>query len=196
MKLIAIDASSSNVGCSEFEFEKNSDLILKKIQNFKLDTKLEIYQRFSDIEKYIEDKEFDVCIMEARLKSFMPGFSNKNAILSIAASNEIVSFILNKKSKYLYKFHPSSLRKAAGIKIDRKLKIDIKEYIIEYVSNNSIFNDYLKKENLKLEDVFEKREISRGKKAGQTTFIQGINDMADSFIIGLGGYTLIKTKIN
>ena len=195
MKIIAIDATSSNVGCSEFEILEDKTLKLLNIQNFELPTKLEIYQRFDKLEEYVKNKEYDICIMEARLKSFMPGFSNKNAILSIAASNEIVSFILNKKVKYLYKFHPSSLRKNAGILVKRKDKVDIKEFVIEYVSNNNIFKCYLTSNNLKLEDVFKTREVTRGKKVGQKVFIQGINDMADSFIIGYGGYELIKNKL-
>jgi len=191
VNIISLDVSSSNLGASEFIVENNK-IVLTNIQNFLLNSKLEIYQRFFDFEKYVENKKYDLCVMEARLKSFFPGRSNKNAILAIAAANEIVSYIMYHHSQKLIKLHPNSWRKKVGIIIKRKVKINIKEVVIQKTIENEVFQEYLLNNDLSQEEVFSTKIISRGKNKGKTVFIPGVNDKADSFLIGIAGINDIE----
>lgn len=193
MEIVSLDVSSSNVGCSIFT-EENDSLKLKEIGNFELDTDIDIYLRFSDLEVFFRNRQFDLCIMEARLKSFFPGSSNKNAILAIAAANEIVSYIMSKHCQKIIKYHPNTWRKAAGFVLQRKIKVDIKQLVIEKTINNDVFQKYLLYNNLSLDDVFKTRTISKGKNIGQKVYLNGVSDMADSFMIGIGGLRLLNEK--
>lgn len=189
MRIISLDVSSSNIGCSIFKKEE-SQLILTKIKNYELNKDVDIYLRFNDFEQEVKKENFDFCIMEARLKSFFPGNSNKNAILAIAAANEIVSFIMNKCCKTIIKFHPNTWRKAAGFILQRKIKIDIKQLVIEKTINNEIFQKYLLYNNLSIDSVFKTRTISKGKNIGKKVYLNGVNDMADSFMIGIAFFNI------
>lgn len=191
-KIAAFDVSSSNIGYSEFEID-NDIIKLVDIKNFSLDTDVEIYQRFDDFAKEMSTKKFDYCIMEARLKSFFSGFSNKNAILSIAAANELASYILNKYcTATIYKYHPNTWRKAAGFVLQRKVKVDIKTLVIEKTIVNEVFLEYLLCNKKEVKDIFPQRIISKGKNKGDAVYITGVNDMADSFLLGIAGIKLAK----
>lgn len=119
----------------------------------------------------------------------MPGNSNKNALLSVAAANEICSYICYQYSKNIFKFHPLSIRATAGL---NKKCDNIKLVIINYTCNDDIFQQYLNKNNLTQDNIFPTRIISKGKRKGQMEFISGASDIADSFVIGITSQALIK----
>lgn len=187
---LGLDVSSSNIGISLFE-RIDGNLKLKNTFNIELNGNLEIYQRFDEFEKYVNSINFDFCIMEARLKNFAPGFSNKNALLAVAAANEICSFICYKTNKKLFKFHPISYRSI--LNVPRKLD-DIKSYMINYMIEHEIFKDYLLENKFLLNQIFKTKIISKGKNKGKEVFLPGSSDIADSFAIGIGGEKLIYKK--
>lgn len=187
MRLISLDVSSSNIGTSVFEIE-NSQVKLTDIRNFKLDKEVEIYQRFSDFESYIDSYEiFDICFMEQRLKSFFGGQTNKNAILAISCANEVASFIVNKKCSRIEKLHPNSWRSIIGLSKKKGDVFDIKEAVIQLTIKNEIFNQYLIEKNTTLSEIFRTIEISRGINKGKEKWVQGVDDQCDSFLLGIAG---------
>lgn len=184
---ISLDISSSNIGVSYFRREK-SELILNDIFNIKLDTDIPLYKRFFDFENL--NMNFDFAILESSLKSFNQGFSNKNALLQINSANQICSYILHTNNRTVYNVHPLSYRASAGFK---KSNENIKEMVLNFVSNHTIFKNYLINYGKSQSDIFPTREITRGKNKGKLEFESGCYDKSDSFLIGYGGeISLIK----
>ena len=188
MNFISLDVSSSVIGYSKFE-SNDGELKLLDIGRFILNKDIEIFKRFDEFETFVYNQDnIDYYVLEARLKSFMPGNSSKNSLLSVAAANEICSYICYKRCKNVFKFHPLSIRASVGL---NKRVDDIKLTIIEFVYNNELLKNFLKKEDKKIEQIFPKREISKGKRKGQFEFMTGASDIADSFVIGISSPILI-----
>lgn len=191
MKIISLDVSSTVIGCSEFHLE-NKKLVLTNIRSFELDKDKMLYERFYDFENSMKFQQYDLCIMEQRLKGFKSKFTTIDSLLSVGAANEICAFIMGKIVKELHKFHPTSLRSKAGIVKKKGVVVDIKQVVINFVLNDEVFKNYLLQKNLVPNDVFGVREISKGKNKGKEEYIKGVNDAADSFVIGLGGLKVLK----
>jgi hypothetical protein len=191
MKIISMDVSSSVIGCCEWQME-NKKLELKNIRSFILDSNKPLYERFYDFENNMRFQQYDLCIMEQRLKGFKSKFSSIDSLLSVSVANEIVSFIMGKIVKELHKFHPTSLRSKAGIKRIKGAKVNIKEVVIHFVLNNEVFKNYLYQKKLSAKDIFQTKEISKGKNKGKEEYMKGVNDAADSFVIGLGGLKVLN----
>lgn len=189
MNFISLDVSSTIIGYSKFELN-NDKLNLLDIGCFKLNNNFDIFKRFDEFESYIyKQTNIDYYVLEARLKSFMPGNSSKNALLAVAAANEICSYICYKKCKNVFKFHPSSIRASVGL---NKKVPNIKLTIIEFVYHNELLKNYLINNQKTINEIFPMKIISKGKRKGQSEFISGASDIADSFVIGLSSQILIK----
>lgn len=189
----SIDVSGSNIGYSEFKIIENQ-IELIEIKHFALDSEVEIFKRFSFFKEFISDRNNYFFIFEDRLKSFASGFTNKNALLSCAAANEICSYIVYQNCKNIFKFHPMSIRSSLGIK--KGTSSNIKEVIVNYTINHDIFKNYLKNNNKNINEVFPQKQISKGKNKGQMVFLTGVEDMCDSFVMGIASINLLNKKYN
>ena len=179
VKYIGLDISTSIIGISLLDC--NSKLInleninLKKISCifYKSNVTKEHFTKIK--EKYLFEDEIKIFIEES-FQSFSKGFSSAKTLSQLNRFNGIVSYISSEVFSVVPEYiNVNSARKNLGIKINKKLEINTKEQIFQWVKNDFKENNY--------EFDWPERTLTRGPNKGLVKFDDCCYDMSDAYVI-------------
>tara|TARA_Y100000592_G_C5342074_1_gene254715 strand:- start:173 stop:739 length:567 start_codon:yes stop_codon:yes gene_type:complete len=144
-------------------------------------TKIKSYFKKADIVrdklKEIKDQySIDYIGIEENLQAFRPGLSSAKTLMQLSRFNGVVSQI----SYELFNLEPlyinvNSARTNLQIKINKKLKLNTKEQVFEWVSNDFI------KENIEFE--WPTKILKSGPNKGRVKYNKCCYDISDSYVI-------------
>jgi len=183
VKYIGLDISTSIIGICFLD--ANNDLIdldsinLKKIKCIfeKSNFTKNAFKSYKD--KYDFEEDINIFIEEA-FQSFSSGFSSAKTLSQLNRFNGIVSYLSNQifNTVPLY-VNVNSARKSLQIKINKKLPINTKEQIFQWVRND-----------IKEDIVWPEKILKSGPNKGLVKFDESCYDMSDAYVICKAGFIL------
>tara|TARA_R110002153_G_scaffold16136_14_gene57153 strand:- start:1362 stop:1901 length:540 start_codon:yes stop_codon:yes gene_type:complete len=177
--LLALDISTSCTGYCIFNEDE-----LVAIDYISLGKYKDMYEKANRVKSVIQELKQSHNItsiaVEENLQSFRPGLSSAKTLLTLAQFNGIVRLICyNEFDIKPLSINVNSARKSVGLKVIRKSVVTTKDQVANWVLQTDKAVS------------FETREVTRGKKKGQTVFLNEVYDMADAYVIGKA-YNAIK----
>lgn len=178
MKILGLDVSTSVVGVSVVDEEKNihhqEAIILNKSNQPKL-TKYEKATRIKNVLTKVKEKHMiDFVFIEDSLANFQ-GKQNLKVIKMLADFNGMVSWLCYEMFEVEpIHLHPSNARKNAGFKKDSESKLNVKEQVVNFLLDNH--SQFVV-------------ECTRNGNIREHYF-----DIADSIVVGLAGIEQTKKK--
>jgi len=172
---LGLDISTSIVGVSLFY--KNS---LHKLFHIDLSKTKCIFDKAEKFEKelcfILEDISIQKIYVEDTLQSFARGLSSAKTLMQLSRFNGITTNIVYKITGIKPEFiNVNTARKTLGIKIDKSIKKDKKEQIIDWVDKDLCGYNWPTK------------IISRGKNKGLVKYEKFCYDIADAYVICKAG---------
>jgi hypothetical protein len=186
--ILGFDISTSIIGICVFknkELYKLEYIDFRKLEN--LFEKSDLFkEKFQLIYNDIKDDILTIKIfIEDIMQSFSQGMSSAKTILQLAKFNGITSNIIYNISGFIPEYiNVNSARKLLNIKIDKNLKKDKKEQILEWVSNEIP------------EFKWPEKLINRGVNKGSVKYEQYCYDMADAYVICKAGSKIVYGSSN
>lgn len=179
IKYIGLDISTSIVGISFLD--SNGDLVdlqsinLKKISCIFYKSN-KIREQFTNFkQKYFFEENLNLSIEES-FQSFSKGFSSAKTLAQLNRFNGIVSFIASEVFSVIPEFiNVNSARKNLGIKIDKKLSLNTKEQVFNWVRQDFSLKNY--------KFSWPERTLKSGPNKGRVKFDESCYDMSDAYVI-------------
>ena len=129
----------------------------------------------------LENHKIDFIVVEENLQAFRRGLSSARTLSTLARFNGIVSFLAEDIFQVpLQMINVNSARKKAGLIIDRKSDVPIKEQILLWVSEHPDFHEYM----------WPMKTLKSGPRKGQTVHDKQCFDIADAAVICFAGMSL------
>lgn len=179
VKYIGLDISTSIVGVSFLDSLGNlislESINLKKLNCIfiKSNTVREQFTNFK--KKYLFEENLKLSIEES-FQSFSKGFSSAKTLAQLNRFNGIVSYIAAEVYSVIPEFiNVNSARKSLGIKIDKKLSLNTKEQVFEWVKSDFKLNNY--------QFVWPEKILKSGPNKGRVKFDESCYDMSDAYVI-------------
>jgi len=130
--------------------------------------------------KLLNTYKIDKIIVEENLQAFRRGLSSAKTLSTLARFNGIVCFLAQDVFQIpVEMINVNSARKLAGLKIDRKNDVPIKEQIVSWIKTQPDFSDY----------EWPTKKLKSGPRKGITILAQKCYDIADAGVICLSSLT-------
>ena len=134
-----------------------------------------------EFKNLLEQHKVDLIVIEENLQAFRRGLSSARTLSTLARFNGIVSFLAQDIFQVpLQMINVNNARKRAGLSVDRKSDIPIKEQILIWVSEQADFQDY----------SWPMKTLKSGPRKGQTVCDKRCFDIADATVICFAAMTL------
>ena len=189
MKVLGLDVSTSNVGVCLLDTEcsqMNGVLLAYGIPLGKIKG---LYAKScvirSSIQEIAKDYCVDVVVVEEPLQAFRSRMSSAHTIAKLNRFNGIVSFIARSELNCPVQMgNVISVRRAVGIKLEKKSDKNTKEQILEWVTARKEMKNF----------EWPTKKLKSGPNAGKIRHEDFCYDIADAFVVALWGSMFLKIE--
>jgi Holliday junction resolvasome RuvABC endonuclease subunit len=180
MIILGLDISTSITGYCLMDTDAAPGHRLLQVEGIIISHEKDAYRKsvivrdtFKDI---LEHHKVELIVVEENLQAFRRGLSSARTLSTLARFNGIVSFLAQDTFQVpLQMINVNTARKKAGLEIDRKSDVPIKEQIRVWVSEQADFQEY----------TWPMKTLKSGPRKGQTVCDKRCFDIADAAVICL-----------
>jgi Holliday junction resolvasome RuvABC endonuclease subunit len=187
MKVLGLDVSTSNVGLCLLDTEcpQSSSLILAV--GIPIGKKKGLYAKSCEVREALErmahEHRVDVVVIEESLQAFRSRMSSAHTIATLNRFNGIVSYISRTVTGApVVLGNVIAVRKALGIKLDKKSPVGTKEQVLQWVKCQEPMSQF----------SWPTKDIKSGPNKGTSRMADHCYDIADAYVMARWGADNLK----
>jgi len=189
VKVLGLDVSTSNVGVCLLDTECSQMNRVLLAYGIPLGKIKGLYAKScvvrNSIQEIAKDYCVDVVVVEEPLQAFRSRMSSAHTIAKLNRFNGIISFIARSEINCpVHMGNVISVRRAVGIKLEKKSDKNTKEQIIEWVMSREEMKNF----------SWPMKRLKSGPSKGQIRREDHCYDIADSFVVALWGSMFLKIE--
>ena len=187
MKVLGLDVSTSNVGLCLLDTERPQNASLVLAIGITIGKKKGLYAKSCDVrealERVVREHRIDAVVIEESLQAFRSRMSSAHTIATLNRFNGIVSYVARTVTGApVVLGNVISVRKALGIKLDKKSPVGTKDQVLQWVKCQESMAQF----------SWPIKDIKSGPSKGTSRMADHCYDIADAYVMARWGADNLK----